>query len=66
MITIFENTGSFNICLERKLDSVEGIQKIMLQVEGNKVSNIYASINICHVTEAVDMACTKYYSEYYT
>ena len=58
MITKFKKNGSFNIRFRkgrRKPVSVEGTQKLGLQVKKYKVSNIHASPGICRVADAVDV-----------
>ncbi|GFW36722.1 uncharacterized protein TNCV_1220541 [Trichonephila clavipes] len=56
MVTKFEETGSLNVRSGRgrKPVSTEAIEKVALQVEEDKASNMQASTSVRHVAEALD------------
>ncbi|GFW59015.1 hypothetical protein TNCV_2831211 [Trichonephila clavipes] len=58
MVTKFEETESLNVHSGRgrKPVSAEAIEKVALQVEEDKASNVQASTNVCHVAEALDLS----------
>ncbi|GFX53501.1 DUF4817 domain-containing protein [Trichonephila clavipes] len=57
MVTKFEETGSLNVRSGRgKIPvSTEAIEKVALQVEGDKSSNVLASTSVRRVAEALDL-----------
>ncbi|GFW58698.1 DUF4817 domain-containing protein [Trichonephila clavipes] len=57
MVTKFEETGSLNVRSGRgrKPVSAEAIEKVALQVEEDKASNVQASTSVHRVAEALDM-----------
>ncbi|GFV57680.1 uncharacterized protein TNCV_721231 [Trichonephila clavipes] len=57
MVTKFEETGSLNVCSGRgrKPVSAEAIEKVALQEEEDKASNMQASTSVRHVAEALDL-----------
>ncbi|GFU29319.1 uncharacterized protein TNCV_3335011 [Trichonephila clavipes] len=57
MVTKFEETGSLNVRSGRgrKPVSAEVIEKVALQVEEDKASNVQASISVRLVAEALDL-----------
>ncbi|GFX59907.1 uncharacterized protein TNCV_4984201 [Trichonephila clavipes] len=57
MVTKFEETGSLNVRSGRgkKPVSTEAIEKVALQVEEDKSSNVLASTSVCRVAEALDL-----------
>ncbi|GFU91125.1 uncharacterized protein TNCV_4924561 [Trichonephila clavipes] len=57
MVTKFEETGSLNVRSGRgrKSFSAEAIEKVALQVEKNKASNVKASTSVRLVAEALDL-----------
>ncbi|GFV92923.1 uncharacterized protein TNCV_1693161 [Trichonephila clavipes] len=57
MITKFEEAGSLNVLSgrERKPVSTEAIEKVALQVEEDKASNVQASTSVRRVAEALDL-----------
>ncbi|GFV41160.1 transposable element tc3 transposase [Trichonephila clavipes] len=57
MVTKFEETGSLNVCSGRgrKPVSTEAIEKVALQVEEDKASNVQASTSVRLVAEALDL-----------
>ncbi|GFV39803.1 DUF4817 domain-containing protein [Trichonephila clavipes] len=57
MVTKFEETGSLNVRSGRgrKPVSAEAIEKVALQVEEDKASNVQASTNVHLVAEALDL-----------
>ncbi|GFY36438.1 uncharacterized protein TNCV_26361 [Trichonephila clavipes] len=57
MVTKFQETGSLNVRSGRgrKPVSAEAIEKVTLQVEEDKASNVQASANVRRVTEALDL-----------
>ncbi|GFX56520.1 uncharacterized protein TNCV_74661 [Trichonephila clavipes] len=57
MVTKFEETGSLNVRSERgkKPISAEAIEKVALQVEEDKSSNVLASTSDRRVAEALDL-----------
>ncbi|GFY09440.1 uncharacterized protein TNCV_4321191 [Trichonephila clavipes] len=57
MVTKFEETGSLNVRSgrERKPISAEAIEKVGLQVEENKVSNVQAGTRVRLVAEVLDL-----------
>ncbi|GFW64834.1 uncharacterized protein TNCV_3066911 [Trichonephila clavipes] len=57
MVTKFEETGSLNVRSGRgkKPVSAEAIEKVALQVEEDKSSNVLASTSVHHVEEALDL-----------
>ncbi|GFV30855.1 uncharacterized protein TNCV_4012891 [Trichonephila clavipes] len=57
MITKFEETGSLNVRSRRgrKPVSTEAIEKVALQVEEDKASNVQASTSVRRVAEALDL-----------
>ncbi|GFT95314.1 uncharacterized protein TNCV_3326051 [Trichonephila clavipes] len=58
MVTKFEETGSLNVRSGRGRNpvSAEAIEKVALQVEEDKASNVQASTSVCLVGEAVDLS----------
>ncbi|GFV13635.1 catalase [Trichonephila clavipes] len=60
MVTKFEETGSLNVRSGRgkKPVSVEAIEKVALQVEEDKSSNVLASTSVRRVQEALDLPCS--------
>ncbi|GFV17549.1 hypothetical protein TNCV_4028791 [Trichonephila clavipes] len=56
-VSKFEETGSLNVRSGRgrKPVSAEAIEKVALQVEEDKASNVQASTNIRRVAEALDL-----------
>ncbi|GFU84065.1 uncharacterized protein TNCV_679641 [Trichonephila clavipes] len=58
IITKFEETGSLNVRSGRgrKPISTEAIEKVALQVEEDKASNVQASTSVRRVAEALDLA----------
>ncbi|GFY25148.1 transposable element tc3 transposase [Trichonephila clavipes] len=57
MVTKFEETGSLNVCSGRgkKPVSTEAIEKVALQVEEDKSSNVLDSTSVRRVAEALDL-----------
>ncbi|GFW16200.1 protocadherin-like wing polarity protein stan [Trichonephila clavipes] len=57
MVTKFEETGSLNVRSgrEKKPVSTEAIEKVALQVEEDKSSNVLASTSVRRVAEALDL-----------
>ncbi|GFV52362.1 uncharacterized protein TNCV_855321 [Trichonephila clavipes] len=57
MVTKFEETGSLNVRsgIGRKPVSDEAIEKVALQVEEDKASNMQASTSVRCVAEALDL-----------
>ncbi|GFT89401.1 uncharacterized protein TNCV_4386871 [Trichonephila clavipes] len=56
MVTKFEETGSLNARFGRgRSVSAEAIEKVTLQVEEDKASNVQASTSDRHVAEALDL-----------
>ncbi|GFX14583.1 uncharacterized protein TNCV_4015811 [Trichonephila clavipes] len=57
MVTKFEETGSLNVRSGRgkKPVSAEAIEKVALQVEEDKSSNVLASTSVRRVAEALDL-----------
>ncbi|GFU60424.1 uncharacterized protein TNCV_1578781 [Trichonephila clavipes] len=57
MVTKFEETGSLNVRSGRgrKPVSAEAIEKVALQVEEDKASNVQASASVRRVAEALDL-----------
>ncbi|GFV80336.1 uncharacterized protein TNCV_4957391 [Trichonephila clavipes] len=57
MVTKFEETGSLNVRSGRGKNpvSVEAIEKVALQVEEDKSSNVLASTSVRRVAEALDL-----------
>ncbi|GFT45052.1 uncharacterized protein TNCV_3790461 [Trichonephila clavipes] len=57
MATKFEETGSLNVRSGRgrKPVSTEAIEKVALQMEENKESNVQASTRVRHVAESLDV-----------
>ncbi|GFW89383.1 uncharacterized protein TNCV_3966731 [Trichonephila clavipes] len=57
MVTKFEETGSLNVRSGRgrKPVSTEAIEKVALQVEEDKASNVQASTSVRLVSEALDL-----------
>ncbi|GFV73038.1 uncharacterized protein TNCV_3398161 [Trichonephila clavipes] len=57
MVTKFEETGSLNVRSRRGKQpvSAEAIEKVALQVEEDKSSNVLASTNVRRVAEALDL-----------
>ncbi|GFW35327.1 hypothetical protein TNCV_594781 [Trichonephila clavipes] len=57
MVTKFEETGSLNVRSgsSRKPVSAEAIEKVALQVEEDKASNVQASTSVHLVAEALDL-----------
>ncbi|GFV88449.1 transposable element tc3 transposase [Trichonephila clavipes] len=57
MVTKYEETGSLNVRSGRgrKPVSAEAIEKVALQVEENKASNVQASTSVRRVAEALDL-----------
>ncbi|GFV89456.1 uncharacterized protein TNCV_4152721 [Trichonephila clavipes] len=57
MVTKFEETESLNVRSGRgrKPVSAEAIEKVALQVEEGKASNVQASTSVHHVAEALDL-----------
>ncbi|GFX97126.1 uncharacterized protein TNCV_556161 [Trichonephila clavipes] len=60
MVTKFEETGSLNVRSGRgkKPVSAEAIEKVALQVEEDKSSNVLASTSVRRVEEALDLPCS--------
>ncbi|GFW29964.1 uncharacterized protein TNCV_5000041 [Trichonephila clavipes] len=57
MVTKFEETESLNVRSGRgrKPVSTEAIEKVAIQVEEDKASNVHASTSVRHVAEALDL-----------
>ncbi|GFV63584.1 hypothetical protein TNCV_2195581 [Trichonephila clavipes] len=57
MVTKFEETGSLNVRSgrEKKPVSAEAIEKVALQVEEGKSSNVLASTSVRRVEEPLDL-----------
>ncbi|GFW82231.1 transposable element Tcb2 transposase [Trichonephila clavipes] len=60
MVTKFEETGSLNVRSGRgkKPVSAEAIEKVALQVEEDKSSNVLASTSVRRVAEVLDLPCS--------
>ncbi|GFW01097.1 DUF4817 domain-containing protein [Trichonephila clavipes] len=58
MVTKFEETGSLNVRSGRGIKpvSAEAIEKVALQVEEDKASNVQASTSVRRVAEALDLS----------
>ncbi|GFT26743.1 uncharacterized protein TNCV_3709391 [Trichonephila clavipes] len=57
MVTKFEETGSLNVRSGRgrRPVSAEAIEKVALEVEEDKSSNVLASTSVCRVEEGLDL-----------